>query len=187
MSRYSLTARLLDILLLLADKPRTQTELARIFKVSTRTIRDDMTVLISHAHILAVRRVYYEQSELVEDWLTATGGAAFVVDIREIVDVQKSVAECLKYAFKPKDLEQWSAAMVKEFLDMKGARFSSLFGCLYGMEIEPEESQDEADEPQEGSACPECGEPLFSVVLTPEEIAGLEAGAWIQNKHGTVH
>ncbi len=53
MSRYSLTARLLDILLLLADKPRTQTELAHIFKVSTRTIRDDMTVLISHAPIIS--------------------------------------------------------------------------------------------------------------------------------------
>jgi hypothetical protein len=140
-----------------------------------------------HAHILAIRRVYYEQAELVEDWLTATGGAAFIVDIREVVDVEKGVAECLKYAFKPKDLEEWSPSMVKEFLDMKGARFSSLFGCLYGMDIEPEEPQDEADEAQEGSACPDCGEVLFSVVLTPEEIAGLEAGAWIQNKHGTVH
>ncbi len=140
-----------------------------------------------HAHVLAIRRAYYHQAELVEDWLTATSGAAFVVDIREVVDVQKGVAECLKYAFKPKDLEDWSPAMVKEFLAVKGARFSSLFGCLYGMEIEPEEGQDEADEPQEGSACPDCGEVLFSVVLTPEEIAGLEAGAWIQNKHGTVH
>ncbi len=140
-----------------------------------------------HAHILAIRRVYYEQSELVEDWLTATSDAAFIVDIREVVDVEKGVAECLKYAFKPKDLEDWSPSMVKEFLDMKGARFSSLFGCLYGMEIEPEEPQDEADGSQEGSACPECGEVLFSVVLTPEEIVVLEAGAWIQNKHGTVH
>jgi hypothetical protein len=139
-----------------------------------------------HAHILAVRRVYYEQAELVEDWLTATSGAAFIVDIREVVDVQKGVAECLKYAFKPKDLEEWSPSMVREFLEMKGARFSSLFGCLYGMNIE-QEAQDEADELREGSACPDCGEPLFSVVLTPEDVAELEAGAWIQNKHGTVH
>jgi hypothetical protein len=140
-----------------------------------------------HAHILAFRRVYYSQTDLVQDWLTATGGAAFVVDIREIVDVQKGVAECLKYAFKPKDLEEWPPSMVKEFIDMKGARFSSLFGCLYGMDIEEEADAPNAEEIVEGAPCPDCGEVLFSVVLTPEEIAGLEAGAWIHNKHGTVH
>ncbi len=140
-----------------------------------------------HAHILAVRRVYYDQAELVEDWQTATSGAAFIVDIREVEDVEKGVGECLKYAFKPKDLEQWSPSMVKEFLDMKGARFSSLFGCLYGMEIEEETDATDAEDIVEGAPCPDCGDPLFSIVLTPEEIAGLEAGAWIQNKHGTVH
>jgi hypothetical protein len=141
-----------------------------------------------HAHILAVRRVYYKQSELVEDWLTATGGAAFIVDIREIVDVEKGVAECLKYAFKPKDLEEWAPSMVKEFLDMKGARFSSLFGNLYGMEIEDETDATDAEDIVEGAPCPECGEALFSLTVTADELASLEAGeAIIHNKHGTVH
>ncbi len=141
-----------------------------------------------HAHILAIRRVYYSQTDLVQDWQAATSDAAFIVDIREVADVEKGVAECLKYAFKPKDLEEWTPSMVKEFLDMKGARFSSLFGCLYGMDIEEETDAPDAEEIVEGSPCPECGEALFCLTVTSDELASLEAGeAIIHNKHGTVH
>lgn len=52
MPRNSLTDRILDILVLLADKPRTQSELADYFDVSTRTIRDDMTTLIARYPII---------------------------------------------------------------------------------------------------------------------------------------
>ncbi len=141
-----------------------------------------------HAHILAFRRVYYSQTDLVEDWLAATSDAAFIVDIRDVGDVGGAVAEVLKYAFKPAELSEWSPAQVKEFMDMKGARLSSVFGNLYGMKVEDETDATDAEDIVEGSPCPECGEALFSLTVTADELASLEAGeAIIHNKHGTVH
>jgi DNA repair exonuclease SbcCD ATPase subunit len=80
--------------------------------------------------------------------------------------------------------------MVREFMQMKGARFSSVFGNLYGVKVQEETDVDveaDAEELEDGSPCPECGDPLFNVTLTAEELDELGAGAWITNKHGTVH
>ncbi len=141
-----------------------------------------------HAHILATRRVYYSQADLSQDWLTATSDAAFIVDIRDVQDVGKAVAEVLKYAFKPAELGAWTAAQLKEFMDMKGARLSSVFGNLYAMKIEEDEDATDAEEIVDGAPCPECGDPLFCLTVTADELASLEAGeAIIHNKHGTVH
>jgi hypothetical protein len=141
-----------------------------------------------HAHILAVRRVYYSQTDLVQDWQAATSDAAFIVDIRDVQDVGEAVAEVLKYAFKPAELGEWSPAQVKEFIDMKGARFSSVFGNLHGMKVEEETDATDATDIVDGAPCPECGDPLFCLTVTADELASLEAGEnIIQNKHGTVH
>ncbi len=143
-----------------------------------------------HAHILAFRRAYYDQADLTDDWQQATLGEGYIVDIREVNDVNEATQEVLKYVFKPADLNEWSPAMVKEFMQMKGARFSSVFGNLYGVKVQEEADADtEADAAklEDGSPCPECGDPLFNVTLTAEELDELGAGAWITNKHGTVH
>jgi hypothetical protein len=140
-----------------------------------------------HAHLLAFRKVYYDQAELTEDWMSATNGEAFMVDIRETT-VEEGLREVLKYIYKPADLERWTADQVREFMSMKGARFSSVFGNLYGMKVEDDAEDDAesgAEEYGEGDACPECGDPLFSVILTSEELEALEAGVWLRNKHGT--
>jgi hypothetical protein len=143
-----------------------------------------------HAHILAFRRAYYDQADLTDDWQQATFGEGYIVDIREVNDVNEATQEVLKYVFKPADLNEWSPAMVREFMQMKGARFSSVFGNLYGVKVQEETDTDaeaDAEKLEDGSPCPQCGDPLFNVTLTAEELDELGAGAWITNKHGTVH
>jgi hypothetical protein len=63
-----------------------------------------------------------------------------------------------------------------------------VFGNLYGMKVEDETDAVDVEDIVEGSPCPECGEALFCLTVTADELASLEAGeAIIHNKHGTVH
>jgi hypothetical protein len=120
-----------------------------------------------HAHILAFRRAWYAQEELLEQWQRITDGAGAVVDIREAQDFRGAVAEVVKYSFKPANVEKWTVQQVAEFNALRRLKLSDCYGELRGLKVESDDDlrPDSEHHLEVGSPCPDCGEPLMLVTL----------------------
>lgn len=138
-----------------------------------------------HIHVLAFRKVWYEQAELAAQWERITGGAGSVVDIQSKGSLHSMAEETLKYCFKPADIgltgapeKRWGAAQVAEFNQLRRVKFSESYGSLRGFELDADDLEPEAtpDNPHAhlnfGSPCPDCGSPLtFETV--PRAVLGV--------------
>ncbi len=142
-----------------------------------------------HVHVLAFRKVWYPQEELSKQWQRITG--SMVVDIREVKgrDVSAGLSEVLKYCFKPADVAVIGVQQVREWLDMKGARFGETIGDLVHWKLEDEADAGDHDRLTVGSPCPDCGDPLRFEVSSREDMEAIMAGRLhsVRNKHGTIH
>ncbi len=142
-----------------------------------------------HVHVLAFRKAWYPQEELSKHWQRITG--SMVVDIREVKgrDVAAGLSEVLKYCYKPADVAHFGAQQVREWLDMKGARFGETIGDLVHWKLEDEADAGDPDRLTVGSPCPECGDPLRFEVSSREDMEAIMAGQLhsVRNKHGTIH
>jgi hypothetical protein len=125
-----------------------------------------------HIHILAFRKVWYDQAELAEQWCRITKGAGQIVDIQSKGKLSKMVDEVLKYCFKPANLNQWDIQQVREFDGLRGIKLSDCYGELRGLKVEsdedltgPEMLSDPHRDLGYGSPCPDCGEPLRFVTV----------------------
>jgi hypothetical protein len=122
-----------------------------------------------HAHILAFRKVWYDQAELAAQWERITAGAGQIVDIQSKGNLKGMVEEVLKYCFKPSDLARWDVQQVLEFNALKRVKLSECYGELRGLKVETDDDlSDDAHEHESltyGSPCPCCGEPLRVVTV----------------------
>ncbi len=130
-----------------------------------------------HIHILAFRKAWVEQSDLLAQWTRITEGAgAAGVDIQSKGSLQSMAEETLKYCFKPTDIgltgapeKRWTARQVAEFNGLRRVKLSESYGSLRGFTLDADDEATEAAQPHEvdahadlhfGSPCPDCGSPL---------------------------
>lgn len=133
-----------------------------------------------HCHILALRKSYerYEQEILSNDWKKASRGDGFIVDIRQIKDLNAGFAEVLKYSFKPLDLakNRFSPERLKEFFELtRRSRLAESFGEFHGLNFDETETETEP-ELELGSPCPICQKPLAFIALTRDELISFYLG-----------
>ncbi len=136
-----------------------------------------------HAHILAFRKAWVEQSDLLEQWARITDGAgAAGVDIQSKGTLRSMADETLKYCFKPADIgltaapaKRWTAQQVTEFTQLRRVKLNESYGSLRGLSLDADDDDAELAEPRTmdahaalsfGSPCPDCGARLtFETVL----------------------
>ncbi len=127
-----------------------------------------------HIHVLAFRKAWVEQSDLLAQWTRITEGAgAAGVDIQSKGTIRSMAEETLKYCFKPADIgltgapeKRWTARQVAEFNTLRRVKLSESYGSLRGFTLDTDDEATEAAQPHEvdahadlhfGSPCPECG------------------------------
>ncbi len=130
-----------------------------------------------HVHILAFRKVWYEQAEIAAQWEKITQGAGQIVDIQSKGTLRTMTDEVLKYCFKPADLTKWGVPQILEFNAMRGVRLGECYGELRGMKLDDERDLDGEQETERehdglfvGAPCPCCGEPLQVVTISRSEV-----------------
>ncbi len=145
-----------------------------------------------HAHILAFRKDWIEQSELLAQWTRITEGAgAAGVDIQSKGSLRSMAEETLKYCFKPADIgltgaaeKRWTAQQVAEFNQLRRVKLSESYGSLRGFTLDAEDKAVEAIQPYEvdehahlgfGSPCPDCGSPLTFETVPRAELFLLDS------------
>jgi hypothetical protein len=132
-----------------------------------------------HAHILAIRMAWWDQADLAETWAQVSTGWGHIVDIRAVRDLQKGVAETLKYVMKPTNLLDWAPAQVAQFNALGRTKLRECYGAMRGLvgEIDGDGEDQLGVEPEEvplveGEACPTCGAELRAWWLSREALYG---------------
>lgn len=201
--RRNPTDRLILITLTLKNSSDNLLEIHRFFKKAFRRLRQmsnwkrkmrggvssfELTVDENgfwhyHAHILALRKSFerYEQTDLTDDWRRATKEKGFIVDIRQVHDLKNGFRECLKYSFKPLDVEKnrFDANKLRQFNELsKRGRLAESFGEFYGLELDEAAGSDEhlAEVLDVGDPCPICFESLHYSLLTRNELISVFLG-----------
>jgi hypothetical protein len=130
-----------------------------------------------HAHILASRMAWWEQADIAASWQRVSMGLGQIVDIRAVRDLQKGVAETLKYVMKPTNLWDWGPEQVRQFNALGRTKLRECYGELRGLvgEIDGDGDDQIGLEPEEvplveGQACPACGLPLTAHWLSREAL-----------------
>ena len=120
-----------------------------------------------HAHVLASRMAWWDQADLAASWAHVSGELGQIVDIRAVKDLQKGVAETLKYVMKPTNLLDWTPAQVAQFNALGRVKLRECYGAMRGLvgEIEDDGEAQIGVEPEErslleGDPCPTCDLPL---------------------------
>ncbi len=137
-----------------------------------------------HLHSILLIKNYIPQKELSENWHDITKDS-MVVDIRTVHDIASGLVECIKYPFKPSDLQKLGKAQIKEMLDLKGERLGMSFGVLHGIELDDDIENDLKDDYSEfisetktleiGDACPVCDSRLDLIDFSADSYAGFLA------------
>jgi hypothetical protein len=154
-----------------------------IWSVEPKLAKDKEGVYHTHLHILAFRTKQFSikpgNNPLRDLWRSVGGGENFY--LRPITDIERGLKEVLKYVAKPLDIDRFTAENLREFLEMKGARFVDTFGEFRkfssSFEFDEEDTGDERinHDLAEGSPCPDCSQPLFEFHMTEQQyIAFLE-------------
>jgi hypothetical protein len=112
-------------------------------------------------------------------------------DIRAVKDLQKGVAETLKYVMKPTNLLDWGPEQVRQFNALGRTKLRECYGELRGLvgEIDGDGDDQIGLEPEEvplveGQACPECGLPLTAHWLSREALYGQPDGIEGERRKG---
>jgi len=114
-----------------------------------------------HCHLLVYGN-YYPKADLKQEWYRITGDS-YILDVKEIKDVNKGVGEVSKYIYKPPTYFELMD-YVDYLLAISGVRRIHTFGIFYNF------SSDVPAEPKEKQVCPYCGWTL--------EWIGMELGGW---------
>ncbi len=146
-----------------------------IWSVEPKLAKDKAGVYHTHLHVLAFRTKQFaiktDNNPFRDLWRSVGGGENFY--LRPITDIERGLKEVLKYVAKPLDVDKFTGDNLKEFLEMKGARFVDTFGEFrkFSSSFEPVEDNADADEDKinfdlkEGDACPDCQQPLFEMYM----------------------
>jgi hypothetical protein len=135
-----------------------------------------------HLHLIVLRGgKFWDQSDISDAWRSVTGDS-FIVDIREIKDIHKSVKEVCKYIVKATDLMKMPDEKFREVIELKKrTRMFISGGCFYNVKLD--DDADDADdgifsqfaELKAGDPCPFCKEELFEVRVDRSQHIGLYA------------
>jgi hypothetical protein len=134
-----------------------------------------------HLHLIVLRGKFWSQSDISDAWRSVTGDS-FIVDIREIKDIHKSVKEVCKYIVKATDLMKMPDEKFREVVELKKrTRMFISGGCFYNVKLD--DDADDADdgifsqfaELKAGDPCPFCKEELFEVRVDRSQHIGLYA------------
>jgi hypothetical protein len=146
-----------------------------IWSIEPKLAKDKDGVYHTHLHILAFRTKQFAiqtgNNPFGDLWKAVGGGENFY--LRPITDIERGLKEVLKYVAKPLDIDRFTSDNLREFLQMKGARFVDTFGVFRkfsgGFEPDEDEDEDAAErkdcELVEGSPCPDCSQPLFEMYM----------------------
>jgi plasmid rolling circle replication initiator protein Rep len=148
-----------------------------IWSIEPKLAKDKDGVYHTHLHILAFRTKQFSiktgNNPLGDLWRSVGGGENFY--LRPITDIERGLKEVLKYVAKPLDIDRFTSENLREFLEMKGARFVDTFGEFrkFSSSFELDEDENETEfvkcDLAEGSPCPDCSQPLFEVHLTERQ------------------
>ncbi len=146
-----------------------------------------------HLHNLILLKDYIPQDRLSDAWHETTKDS-MVIDIRTVSDLTKGLVECIKYPFKPADLQKLGKQQIQEMLDLKGERLGMSFGILFGLEtdddiettIENEYSDfiDEVKNLEIGDSCPICSTKLDLIDFSADGYASFLGSAPISKARG---
>jgi hypothetical protein len=133
---------------------------------------------------------WWDQADLAASWRRVSGGMGQIVDIRAVRDLQKGVAETLKYVFKPTNLLAWGGLQVAEFNALGRTKLRECYGAMRGLvgEIEDDGEDELGIEPEErplveGEACPTCDLPLRAWWVWRGELCGTDVGSCVKDDH----
>ena len=135
----------------------------------------------SHMHLVVFRKRFVDDLDgLKADWLEITGDS-YVLNLQRIDDIKSGVKECLKYMAKPSDFDRMSPDHIRQLLEFRGKRLFNAFGEFAKFcetyEVTAEDQEEWCDPHLEalvtGDPCPDCGQPVFEIVGTLEEITDL--------------
>jgi hypothetical protein len=148
-----------------------------IWSIEPKLAKDKEGVYHTHLHVLAFRTKQFSiktgNNPLGDLWKAVGGGENFY--LRPITDIERGLKEVLKYVAKPLDIDRFTSDNLREFLQMKGARFVDTFGEFrkFSGGFEPDEDEDAAErkdcELVEGSPCPDCSQPLFEMFMNEDQ------------------
>jgi plasmid rolling circle replication initiator protein Rep len=148
-----------------------------IWSIEPKLAKDKDGVYHTHLHILAFRTKQFSiktgNNPLGDLWRSVGGGENFY--LRPITDIERGLKEVLKYVAKPLDIDRFTSENLREFLEMKGARFVDTFGEFrkFSSSFESDEDEDNTEftkcDLAEGSPCPDCSQPLFEVHLNERQ------------------
>jgi plasmid rolling circle replication initiator protein Rep len=148
-----------------------------IWSIEPKLAKDKDGVYHTHLHILAFRTKQFAiktgNNPLGDLWKAVGGGENFY--LRPITDIERGLKEVLKYVAKPLDIDRFTSDNLREFLQMKGARFVDTFGEFrkFSSGFEADEDEDAAErkdcELVEGSPCPDCSQPLFEMSMNEDQ------------------
>jgi hypothetical protein len=131
----------------------------------------------AHLHCLVFRRSFFNVLSFRREWKDVTGDSVnFRID--RVVDIKSGLFELVKYISKPLDAEKYKTNHLRQVLDLKAQRLFSTFGAFRAFAasfIVPEvETQPEALQTLENGNCPQCSQPLFSLMLDIHGLIELE-------------
>jgi hypothetical protein len=132
----------------------------------------------AHLHIIAFRRTFFDIAVLRDEWETVTGDSR-VIHLRKIDDITEGLREVVKYVSKPMDVQRFDTSDLSDFLRLRNMRMFGTFGEFrkFARAFEPDDyevvgadDENEYRDLVEGCACPECGEPLFDVRMSGDQL-----------------
>jgi plasmid rolling circle replication initiator protein Rep len=148
-----------------------------IWSVEPKLAKHKDGVYHTHLHILAFRTKQFSiktgNNPLGDLWKAVGGGENFY--LRPITDIERGLKEVLKYVAKPLDIDRFTSDNLREFLQMKGARFIDTFGEFrkFSSSFEVDETEDDAElinhDLVEGAPCPDCSQPLFEMYMDEKQ------------------
>lgn len=134
-----------------------------------------------HLHLIVFRRRFVDDLDGLKNvWCEVTDGS-HVLNLQRIEDLKEGAKEVLKYMAKPSDFDRMTPDHIRQLLEFRGKRLFNAFGEFAQFcktyEVTEEDRQEWSDPHLEsliaGDPCPECGQPVFEMVGTLEEITDL--------------
>lgn len=132
----------------------------------------------AHLHILVFRKRFVSDLESLKTAWHEVTGDSHVLNLKRIDDIREGMKEVVKYMNKPADFDRMTSEHIRQLLALRDQRLFGTFGKFAEfcktVEIEDETRRewlgDECETYVNGDPCPTCGDPLFQITGTLDEI-----------------
>jgi hypothetical protein len=130
-----------------------------------------------HIHCVVFRKKFINHRLLKSHWSKVSEGAENL-NIKLIDDLERGLAECIKYVSKPLDVDKFERKHLLELLEIRGKRMIDTFGGFrdfckaHELPKQEEVKEKEKERLEEGNPCWKCNDNdglLFHVSMTASE------------------